>query len=323
MSQNAIKIGIVSVSSSVAPFPKRLQRSLDELENKGFDYTLGQHALQKDGYRVAHPRAVADDVMTMFRDQSIERILISTGGVVGNNFLEYLDFDEIQKTYKPICGFSDATPLLLAIHSKTGYITYHGPTLLPSFGDFGGIDQDTLTSFLDVFVSKKEENLLSDFQYMVSSSQVWDVDDDTKPTTKKVSGHSIVRKGCARGSLIGGNLNGILSLLGTEYLPDLNGSLLFLEDSGSSLAQFERSMYQLKQAKVLSSVSGLIIGRFTNTFMKSIDGQQDVIRILLETIEKDIPIITDVACGHTKPLLTLPIGGSAEITEDGKIVVRQ
>lgn len=323
MSKQPSKLGIISISSSVAPFPKRLKRSLDELENKGFSYTLGKHALQQDGYRVAHPREVANDVMDMFRNQSIAGILVSTGGIVGNNFLEFLDFNEIQKIYKPICGYSDATPLLLAVYAKTGQITFHGPTLLPSFGDFEGINPDTLASFLDIFVERKENIQLPDFQYMIASSQTWDVDDEVRLATKKVQGRLVVKAGHARGRLIGGNLNGVLSLLGTEYLPDFAGSVLFLEDSGSSLAQFERSMYQLKQAGILSSISGLIIGRFTNTFMKNVSSSQEVVRILLETVDRDIPILMDVACGHTKPQLTLPIGGVAEVKETGEIVVTQ
>lgn len=323
MSEKLIRLGVVSISSSVAPFPKRLQRSLDELRRRGFDYSLSQLALEHDGYRVAHPRKVANDVMSTFRDRSIEGILVSTGGMVGNNLLEYLDFEEIDTTYKPICGFSDATPLLLAIYTKTGRITYHGPTLLPSFGDFEGVNPDTLASFREVFVEKKTSFFLPNLSYMVASSQIWDVDDDVPLVTKKVATHFEARAGCACGRLVGGNLNGVLSLLGTEYLPDFSRSIMFIEESGRSLAQFERSMYQLKQAGVLSSISGLIVGRFTNAFMKDVKNPHEIIRILLETVVSDIPVIMDVACGHTKPQLTFPIGAWAEIKSGGTIIIDQ
>jgi len=323
MSNKQSVIGIVSVSSSVAPFPKRLQRSLDELQNKDFNYVLCQHALEQDGHRVAHPSGVASGVMGAFRNESIEKILISTGGVVGNNLLEYLDYEEIARIYKPICGFSDATPLLLAIYAKTGKITYHGPTLLPCFGDFEGINPDTLTSFLEVFIEKKSKFSLPDFPYMIASSQIWDVQDNVKLTIKEVESRSVVRAGCVSGTLIGGNLNGILSLLGTDYLPDWTKSIMFIEESGTSLAQFERGMYQLRHAGVLSSISGLLVGRFTNTFMSNVQSVEEIAKVLLETVGEDVPIIMNVACGHTKPQLTLPIGGWAEIEEDGSIVINQ
>ena len=323
MSNKQSIIGIVSVSSSVAPFPKRLQRSLDELQNKGFNYVLCQHALGQDGYRVAHPREVANGVMAAFHDQAIEKILISTGGVVGNNLLEYLDYEQIAKTYKPICGFSDATPLLLAIYAKTGKVTYHGPTLLPGFGDYEGINPDTFASFQEVFIEKKPKFPLPDFPYMIASSQIWDVEDSEKLTIKEVDARSVVKAGCASGTLIGGNLNGILSLLGTNYLPDLTKSIMFIEESGTSLAQFERGMYQLKHVGVLSSISGLLVGRFTNTFMSNVKSADEIAKVLMETVSGDVPIIMDVACGHTKPQLTFPIGGWAEIKDDGSVVINQ
>lgn len=323
MSNKQPIIGIVSISSSVAPFPKRLQRSLDELQNNGFNYVLCQHALGQDGYRVAHPREVANGVMSAFLDQAIEKILISTGGVVGNNLLEYLDYEQIAKTYKPICGFSDATPLLLAVYAKTGKVTYHGPTLLPGFGDFEGINPDTFTSFREVFIDKKSRFPLLDFPYMIASSQIWDVEDSEKLTIKVVEARSVVKAGCASGTLIGGNLNGILSLLGTDYLPDWTKSIMFIEESGTSLAQFERGMYQLKQAGVLSSISGLLVGRFTNTFISNVRSNEEIVKVLLETVGRDVPIIIDLAFGHTKPQLTLPIGAWAEIGTDGSIVIDQ
>jgi len=323
MTKKQIVLGIASISSSVTPFPKRLRRSLDELQNKGFGYVFSQHALEQDEYRVAHPREVANDVMSLFRNESVDGILISTGGVVGNNLLEYLDYGEIEKTYKPICGFSDATPLLLALYAKTGNSTFHGPTLLPGFGDFEGINPDTLSSFLEVFIERKPLFSPPDFPYAVSSSQIWEIEDIEHLARKKVDARRILKDGRASGRLLGGNLNGILSLLGTEFLPDLTDSILFIEESGGILAQFERSMYHLKHAGVLSSISGLIVGRFTNTFMSGVKSNQEIDRILLETIDRDIPIIMDVACGHTKPQLTFPVGGWAEIREGGKIVIDQ
>ncbi len=316
-----VTISIVSISSPSASFKKRLERSLAQIEKLGFKYALAKHALEEDGYRVAHPQVVANDIQEAFYNPNIDKILISTGGMVGNNFLGYLNYEDIKNSNKPICGFSDATPLLLAIYAKTGNTTYHGPTLLPSFGDYEGINADTLSSFLKVFIQQQGHHYsIPDFPYMVASSQIWDLEDNRPQDIKKTNTRLIVRPGQCKGTLIGGNLNGIISLIGTEYLPRFKDTILFIEESGQSLAHFERSMYHLKHAGILTTISGLIVGKFTNSFMQKTKNSE-IIRVLMETVNNEIPIIMDIACGHTKPMLTFPIGVDAEICQDGEIIL--
>ncbi len=118
---------------------------------------------------------------------------------------------------------------------------------------------------------------------------------------------SINYKEVAKGILVGGNLSTILSLLGTEYMPDFKDKILFIEDAFTSPQKFNRDIETLKQNKILYQINGIIIGTFFGVDMN----QSCFEKILNEYIDK--PMIYNVNFGHSNPIMTIPIGISAEI----------
>src|SRR6185436_16026993 len=67
-------------------------------------------------------------------------------------------------------------------------------------------------------------------------------------------------KGLARGQLIGGNLSLLCSLIGTPWLPDFRGRILFLEDVGEQPYRFDRMLTHLLNAGLLQQVAGIAVG---------------------------------------------------------------
>lgn len=312
-------IGVVSIASSCSSFPIRTQRAKQCLKDLGFEVVFSDHALDDFFYTTEKASNIATDIHSLFTRSDIDMILISTGGNNGNAFLEHLDFKVISKHWKPICGFSDATPLLLAIHTKTKKPVFHGPMMLPSFGEFGGVNKDSLESFQSIIIRSVEEYVVPTFDYYTDESLFWDREDTRLTKTKPADPLHVVREGVAEGSLVGGNIEGIIALLGTNFVPKFSGKILFLEDAGNKLSQLERKLFHLKQAGVFDEVAGVIFSKLSGDFDWEGASCYVLCKMLSDVCDNDIPIVYGYDCGHTRPLTTYPIGYKSALsaTKDG------
>src|SRR6267142_5849776 len=104
-----------------------LQIARESLEALGFKVRLGDHMLERHGYLAGEDKARAADINQAFADKSVACIHAIRGGWGSARLLPHLDYDTIRRNPKVLIGYSDITALLLAIHGKTGLITFHGP----------------------------------------------------------------------------------------------------------------------------------------------------------------------------------------------------
>ena len=63
-----------------------------------------------------------------------------------------------------------------------------------------------------------------------------------------------------RGTLWGGNLRVVNSLLGTPHWPRIKGGILFVEDVNEHPYRVERNLLQLQQAGVLDAQKAVVLG---------------------------------------------------------------
>ncbi len=86
----------------------------------------------------------------------------------------------------------------------------------------------------------------------------WFLKDELGPREwKKNPGWEVLREGHAKGRAVGGNLSTLMLLAGTEYWPDMNGAILFLEDDETSSPEiFDRDITHLKQMGALDRITG-------------------------------------------------------------------
>jgi len=112
---------------------------------------------------------------------------------------------------------------------------------------------------------------------------------------------------------MGGNLCTLNLLFGTEFMPDIKDSILFLEDDEeSSLKLFDRNLQSLLHQPDFSQVRGLIIGRFQKASMATNEKITKMIKTKKEL--QNIPVVCNLDFGHTSPLFTFPIGGTARLS---------
>ena len=110
----------------------------------------------------------------------------------------------------------------------------------------------------------------------------------------------------------------MLGIWGTPFMPEIReGDILFIEDSLLDAADQERSFAHLKLAGVFDQIGGLILGKHER-FDDQGTGRR-VCDILTEVIGPvNFPVLADFDCGHTHPMLTLPIGVPAELDADAQ-----
>ena len=314
----ALKPGdtIMFVAPSRTPERNPTLLAKKRLKEMGFKVVLPDGVFEKEGYLAGTDQRRADELMKAFTDDEVDAIFPVTGGFGTTRILDDLDYEVISKNPKLLIGFSDITGLHLAIHKKTGLITFHSPN-----PDFGLGTPENLSRFSrDWF----ERAILRD-RYQKSNGYLISVRDYLSPSLpakdQLVSPKTMVR-GTARGRLIGGNLSLIAALIGTPFEIETEGRILFIEDIGEAPYRVDRMLSTLKLANKLSNLAGVVLGKFTYRSDQdtSIEGRS------IETVLADyfsglgIPVIEDFPVGHHRFNATLPIGAKCEIDANQKTI---
>lgn len=269
----------------------------------GYSLTAGKYIFDKDTYfGCSSIKNRVEDLMNAYLDKNVEIIVCADGGYNVNQILPYLDYKIIKQNPKIIIGYSDITALLIAIMKKTNLTTYYGPML----SGFSSDNEYTLQYF---------EKILKNKDFMIHSSKViYDykkVNNKMEKATLKNDGMIPIQNGESFGKIIGGNLCTINLLQGTEYMPNLNDSILFLEDDADDfgndvfLLEFDRNLESLLQLPNCK-IKGIVFGRFQLCSNMTVDKLKTIIKNKKKL--KDVPIVCGADFGHTNPMFTIPIG---------------
>lgn len=162
----------------------------------------------------------------------------------------------------------------------------------------------------------------------IESSKEWSNDswykNQENRTFIKNQGMKIINKGEAEGVIIGGNLCTLNLLQGTEYMPNLENTVLFIEDDGlvekNFDKEFDRNLQSLLHSAKNKKIKAIIIGRAENNCEMNNEKWEKILRIKEEL--HNIPIVINADFGHTTPIFTFPIGGYAKIKIDEDIKVQ-
>ena len=306
-------IGIFSPSSpATSTAQKRYLRGKKYLESLGFHIVEGKLTGKKDFYRSGSIQERADELNELIHNPNIKCIMAAIGGMNSNSILPYIDYEALKQNPKIIIGYSDVTALLLGIYAKTELITYYGPAIVASFGELPPFVDLTYGYFANVLMGE------SFTPYIVPKPKIW-TDEYINWETQNISKRAYENKwvtlngGKVKGRLIGGNLNTMQGIWGSEYMPQIkDGDILLIEDSLKDAATIERSFSLLKLNGVFDKIGGLILGKHElfddcGTGRKSYEILQEVAGIV------DFPILAEFDCCHTHPMITMPIGCEVEL----------
>ncbi|MBC1483700.1 LD-carboxypeptidase [Listeria sp. FSL L7-1558] len=282
---------------------KLAEKRLNEL---GFVVSFGEHVLETDCMMSSSIHSRVSDIHEAFNDTNVKAILTVIGGFNSNQLLPYLDYELISENPKILCGFSDITALATAIYTQTELVTYSGAHF-STFSMERGLDY-TIESF-QACLTQTEAYLFKESDFW--SDDLWYLDQQNRnfiPNT----GLSVVHHGEAEGTLLGGNLCTLNLLQGTEFMPNLKDTILFLEDDEQTTPElFDRNLESLLSQPGADEIKGLVIGRFQNK--SAVTEEQLSYIIQTKTALHNIPVITGADFGHTQPNATFPIGGTVKI----------
>lgn len=316
--KDKLTIGVFSSSSPIsATVPIRYKRGKEYLQSKGIDVVDGNLYKKQDYYRSGSIKERADEFNQLLYNDKIQVLMAAIGGNNTNSILPYIDYEYLRHHPKIIIGYSDTTALLMGIYAKTGLVTFYGPALASSFGEFPPFVDWTYNSFKSVVYGDFE----LPYEYKMPSVWTdefinWSQQDRGK--TEYTNNWICVNSGICRGRLIGGNLNTMEGFFGTEYMPEIKkGDILFIEDSLKDACTIERSFSMLKLAGVFEKISGIVLGKHEK-FDDNGTGRKPY-EILLEVLDDcHIPFLAEFDCCHTHPMFTLPIGCEVELDATNK-----
>ena len=251
-----------------------------------------------------------EDLHTAFKDKSIKAIFTVIGGYNSNQLLEYVDYDLIKNNPKIFCGYSDITAISNAIHAKTGLVTYYGPHY-STLGMKKGCDY-TFKYMIKMLLEDGKANITPS---PIWSDDLWFLDQENREFEAN-EGYWVINKGQAKGTIAGGNLCTYNLLLGTTYRRKFTeDTILFIEDTEAMpLQDLDRDLQALIYQEDFHHVKGIVLGRFQKGSKITREGVEFVINTKEKL--KNIPVIANVDFGHTSPILTIPLGGTATIDNE-------
>ena len=288
--QSGDTIGIFSSSS---PTNRNSLMQIEEYFNlKGYKVKIAPHALDSLGYMAGSPQNRADDLNNLIADDEVKIIMTAGGGKSALQLLPYIDYDLIRKKQKGIIGLSDPAILLNAITSISEVITLHGPNGY-NFGE------TTISKF-------SEENWWKIVTGEIEKTNTIYLGD----SAKAIKGTSEIS-----GVLYGGHLSTIRNLLCTKWEPNLNSSILFLEEAFSDISLIDSTLTYLNYCGGLEKINGLIFGKLELCSESNYDVIEHFEDIILRNCQDySFPIICDALIGHTDEKVTLPIGAKVTLS---------
>ena len=294
-------IGIVAPSSAPNE-PERIRFAIETVESLGFKVQPGPHLYDREGYLAGADAARADDLNAMFADDSVDAIWCVRGGYGASRILPALDYSLMRRRPKALIGYSDITALHMAIHRHAGLVTFHGPVAFRAFTPYTRGELKRVLWSADTPV-----HLGGPPPFERAEGRV---DWDNRVTT--------LQPGKARGHLLGGNLCLMSHLVGTPYLPDLRGAILFLEDVEEAYYRIDRMLTQLWLSGALAGVAGMAFGKFTgcepSAFFLQNRSLEDILAERFRAL--GIPAVSGLMIGHIEDQTTLPVGCLAELDAD-------
>ncbi|CAG4891922.1 muramoyltetrapeptide carboxypeptidase [Paraburkholderia saeva] len=277
--------------------PAVIHRALGRLRQQGHQVE-GVRATERrfqrfagtDGERAAEINHLADPSRKL-----PDIVLAVRGGYGAVRILHGLDYEGLQRrlTDQPVAfvGHSDFTAIQMALLARAGLTTFGGPMLMSDFG------------------AEKVSNF--------TMQHFWET--LSKPSFTVTSRVPQVQSVDVNGTLWGGNLAVLTSLVGTPYMPPVEDGILFVEDVNEQPFRIERMIYQLHLAGILARQRALVLGDFSGGRPFDYDNGYDL-NAMVEQIRSviGIPVITGLQFGHIEDMLTLPVGADAQLKADGQ-----
>ncbi len=252
-----------------------------------YDVRYDDGVFSRDGFLAGSDERRLEELSRALADPEARAIVMARGGYGLLRILPFIAqmLPALAARPRALVGFSDGTALLAAA-ARAGVTSIHGP-VVTQLGNLGGDDQRALFSLLE---TAGPSLLLSDLEEIIP--------------------------GRVQGPLLGGNLEVFTRLVGTPYLPDLSGAILFIEDLGERPYRVDRMLTHLDLAGLFSAVSAVVVGDFSSCREPEATRAESPTAeaVLVDRLGRlPIPVVTGGAFGHGTRNRALPYGALCEL----------
>lgn len=283
---NKPKIGIIALSACALD-KDDIQRAEQVLLTAGYqvhNYYQHQASCQRFG---GTDQARLQQLNDALDNPEIELIIALRGSYGISRLLPFIDFQKIADSKKLLVGYSDFNALQLAMLTKTGTASLCGPMICNDFTR-ENLSQFTHDHFYQAIASR---------QHAIAFSA------ENNPAIE------------TSGILWGGNLAMLVHLLGTEYFPQIQNGILFLEDIGEHPYRIERMLLQLHYAGVLEKQNAIVLGSFSGYKLAEHDHGYDF-EAMLAYVRSVVttPILTGLPFGHIEDKASLMQGAHTNLS---------
>ncbi len=274
--------------------PAKLEAGIAHLEARGYHVARARPAYAPRGYLSGPDAERLAELNGALRDPQIDALFCARGGYGCLRLLPGLDYAAARAHPKLLVGYSDITALHLALYARAGWPGLSGPMVAV---EWHAIDADTERLFWPLAKGAAPQPLLG-------------------PGGEALRPE---RPGTAEGVLLGGNLSVVTRLVGTPYLPPLEGAILFLEDVGEPPYRIDAMLAHLKLAGVLRRLGGLVLGHFTGWEEKAEPPTLSLHDVLADYVaDLACPVASGLAYGHVPRKSTVPLGVRARLEVTGE-----
>ncbi len=250
---------------------------------------MGRSDYARRGYLCGPDPDRLDELNGFIRRPDVKLILAARGGYGTMRLLPALDYGALKVHPKLLVGYSDITALHLAVFERTGLPGLSGPMAAVEWHD---PDPASERLFWDLVRGGTPDSLLG-------------------PRGERMTA---LRPGTTQGVLLGGNLSVIVRLIGTPFLPSMDGAILFVEDVGEQPYRIDAMFAQLKLSGVLDRLGGLLIGSFSDWEPEDDSPTLTIDEVLDDYLcDVSFPVAKDLVYGHFPVKNTLPVGVQARL----------
>lgn len=280
-------VGLVALSSAVEI--EELGEALAFLDELGLRYKVSSTIGAKYKYLAGTDEERFAEFHAMVEDPEVKAIFCVKGGYGSARIAEKIDYALLAENPKIFWGFSDLTYLHIAINEFSDLVTFHGPMIMKP----RRMDELSKKMFLQLFTPME-------VQY-----------------TEMISPLTTISEGVARGQLTGGNLRRLVSTLGTKFEIRTDGKILVLEDIAETIPRIDSMLQQLKQARKLDQLAGVVIGSFTQT-----EADEGELLMLMHEYFADleVPVVAGFKIGHDTTNIAIPLGAEAILDAQEKVL---
>ena len=277
------KVALIAPSGPMPP--DKLNAALESIRKFGLEPLVYPSCSKRHGYLAGTDRERASDLTEAFASRAVEAVICIRGGYGAHRLLEYVDFDAIAASGKPLYGYSDITALHIEMNRR-GVVSWHTP--MPGKEWLTELDDFTLQSVKAALFGP----MLKELKNPIGADEM-----------------KAITPGKAEGIICGGNLSLVAASLGTFYEIDTKGKIIFLEEVEEAPYRIDRMLLKLRHAGKFNDCSGIVFGAFTDCEPKDPKMSLTVKDIIIE-LTGDIkkPVVTGFQCGHVLPTACIPLG---------------